>query len=279
MKNYNKILEAVNRGIQLALDDFDDEEQVQNIKSKQVQNRDYTKEYLDLVDLGLPSGTLWCKCNLGATCEPNNNRSWIGDYYAWGELEPNKKKYDWDHYKFYDGPDTKAVKDVVIEYYINKYSNYWIKDENNVDEELLPEDDAAFQFKKLHSFKFHIPTKEQAQELLDNTKIIYVKDTSKDPEYENSQGYTGAGWFMISKINGNYLFFPEAGMKEGNGMSIDRLDSGIWTSHVADNSSASRAKCAWAIKLYPSFNQEKNSPFLFGFWKYAGLPIRPVVNL
>ena len=63
MKNYNKILEAVNRGIQLALDDFDDEDQVQNIKSKQVYNRDYTKEYLDLlrvevVDLGLSSGTL-----------------------------------------------------------------------------------------------------------------------------------------------------------------------------------------------------------------------------
>ena len=70
MKNYNKILEAINKGIQLALDDFDDEEQVQNVKSKQVQNRDYTKEYLDLmkvvVDLGLPSGTLWCKYNLEA---------------------------------------------------------------------------------------------------------------------------------------------------------------------------------------------------------------------
>ena len=51
MKNYNKILDAVNKGIQLALDDFDDEEQVQNIKSKQVQNRDYTKEYLDFQKL------------------------------------------------------------------------------------------------------------------------------------------------------------------------------------------------------------------------------------
>ena len=40
MKLTNKILEAVNRGIQLALDDFDDEEQVQNIKSKQVNHRD-----------------------------------------------------------------------------------------------------------------------------------------------------------------------------------------------------------------------------------------------
>ena len=34
MKNYNIILEAVNRGIQLALDDFDGKETVQNIKSK-----------------------------------------------------------------------------------------------------------------------------------------------------------------------------------------------------------------------------------------------------
>ena len=59
MKLTNKILEAVNRGIQLALDDFDDDE-VQNVKSKQINHRDYTKEYLDLmkdevVDLDLPS--------------------------------------------------------------------------------------------------------------------------------------------------------------------------------------------------------------------------------
>ena len=52
MINYKQILEAVNRGIQLALDDFEDEEQVQNnIKSKQVQNRNYTKEYLDFQKL------------------------------------------------------------------------------------------------------------------------------------------------------------------------------------------------------------------------------------
>ena len=69
MKNYKQILEAVNRGIQLALDDFDDEEQVQNIKSKLNNHRDYTNEYLDLmvdaVDLGLPSGTLWVNYNYG----------------------------------------------------------------------------------------------------------------------------------------------------------------------------------------------------------------------
>ena len=47
MKNYNKILEAVNRGIQLALDDFDDDIQAQHIKSKQINNLDIIVELLN----------------------------------------------------------------------------------------------------------------------------------------------------------------------------------------------------------------------------------------
>jgi hypothetical protein len=41
----------------------------------------------DVVDLGLPSGTLWCKYNLGV--DPKylaNPINWFGDYYAWGEI-------------------------------------------------------------------------------------------------------------------------------------------------------------------------------------------------
>ena len=108
MKNYNKILEAVNKGIQLALDDFDDEEQVQNIKSKQINHRDYTKEYLDLmkvvVDLGLPSGTLWCKYNLEAypELEPHPFASdFYGNYYSWGETKI-KNDYSYDTLTFCD---------------------------------------------------------------------------------------------------------------------------------------------------------------------------------
>ena len=106
MKNYNKILEAVNRGIQLALDDFDDEEQVQNIKSKQVNHNDYTKEYLDLmkyevVDLGLPSRTLWCRYNLGVNpTKLLTPEDWYGYYYAWGELKRNKPDFLLFYYKF-----------------------------------------------------------------------------------------------------------------------------------------------------------------------------------
>ena len=140
--NYKQILEAVNRGIKFALSDLEDDEELSSIgsqKQSQIEDAKYsTKDLLDLkkevVDLGLPSGTLWCKYNLGATCEPNNNNSWFGDYYSWGELEPNKKLFDWDHYKFYDGPDTKAVKDVVIEatpyYYLD---TSWNEDELKID--------------------------------------------------------------------------------------------------------------------------------------------------
>lgn len=47
----NHGLDAINSRVRLALDDFDDEEPVPNIKSKQGQDRDYPKDYLDLVKL------------------------------------------------------------------------------------------------------------------------------------------------------------------------------------------------------------------------------------
>jgi len=38
------------------------------------------------VDLGLPSGTKWATCNIGATKSHE-----YGDYFAWGETQPKKK--------------------------------------------------------------------------------------------------------------------------------------------------------------------------------------------
>ena len=212
MKNYNKILEAVNRGIQLALDDFDDEEQVQNIKSKQVQNRDYTKEYLDLmndvVDLELPSKTLWCKYNLGV----NQNqliipKDWYGDYYAWGELEPNKTDkdgtiyFDWSNYK-YGNLSNKSTK-----YRLTKYCSdpdYGLKHFKDNLTQLQLEDDVAYQNKKLHNFKFHIPTKEQFEELINYTNNYWVNNY--DPNKikhnpEDDRGVQGLNGYMFEGKN------------------------------------------------------------------------------
>lgn len=62
------------------------------------------------VDLGLPSGTLWATCNVGAETEKN-----CGDFYAWGETCTKKdyscKTSKW-YGKFHRGK-LKATEDVV----------------------------------------------------------------------------------------------------------------------------------------------------------------------
>ena len=78
-----------------------------------------------LVDLGLPSGTLWAKTNIGA-----NHEDEAGLYFQWGDtigytaeqLEEGEKEFasDWSDYKFgtsgaftkYNSSDGKAVLDL-----------------------------------------------------------------------------------------------------------------------------------------------------------------------
>ena len=50
----------------------------------------------EYVDLGLPSGTLWAKCNVGAATPEG-----LGDFYAWGEIYP-KNNYSRDTYVYGD---------------------------------------------------------------------------------------------------------------------------------------------------------------------------------
>ena len=50
-----------------------------------------------LIDLGLPSGTKWACCNVGATTPED-----YGGYYAWGETE-KKTDYNWRTYEHCDG--------------------------------------------------------------------------------------------------------------------------------------------------------------------------------
>ena len=52
------------------------------------------------IDLGLPSGTIWCCCNVGASTPDGR-----GGYYAWGETN-EKSVYDDVSYIFLNGQDT-----------------------------------------------------------------------------------------------------------------------------------------------------------------------------
>ncbi|MBO7138146.1 MAG: hypothetical protein J6V92_06740 [Bacteroidaceae bacterium] len=57
----------------------------------QAQNTFEGHEY---VDLGLPSGTLWATCNVGA-----NSPEEYGEYFAWGETKP-KKNFRHETYQY-----------------------------------------------------------------------------------------------------------------------------------------------------------------------------------
>ena len=85
-----------------------------------------TKEW---VDLGLPSGTLWATCNVGA-----NNPEEYGDYFAWGETF-SKDYYDWTTYKWCNGSMDGITK------YSYASGNICFIDCKS---ELEPEDDVAY---------------------------------------------------------------------------------------------------------------------------------------
>ncbi len=102
----------------------------------------------EYVDLGLPSGTLWATCNMGA-----NSPEEKGDYFAWGETETkefnwNSYSENWNNYKFGRYPITKY----------NEQDNLTI---------LYAEDDAA---SVNWGDGWYTPTYEQWQELLANTE-------------------------------------------------------------------------------------------------------------
>ena len=58
---------------------------------------------ISVVDLGLPSGTMWASCNLGAAYPDED-----GQRYAWAETTP-KKSYSLDEYVFYDKDNLKLT--------------------------------------------------------------------------------------------------------------------------------------------------------------------------
>ncbi len=96
---------------------------VKNDNSGTIDGRDY-------VDLGLPSGTLWATCNVGAS-KPEE----YGDYFAWGETTP-KSTYYWSTYKWCKGSETTMTK------YCTR-SDYGYNGFTDNLTELQPEDDAA----------------------------------------------------------------------------------------------------------------------------------------
>lgn len=136
------------------------------------------------VDLGLASGILWGKYNLGTT-DPTKP----GDYYAWGEIE-TKKKYA-ENYKFYG---KSSLKDGVIKY--NRRDGKMV---------LELEDDAA---NVILGVGYRIPTKEDWKELLDECK--WEAETVTLPEILDPSQTKFIKQWKVTGPNGNSITLPNS---------------------------------------------------------------------
>ena len=210
-----------------------------------VRNPEKEHEY---VDLGLPSGTLWATCNVGA-----NSPEEYGDYFAWGETEP-KSNYSWSTYKWCKGSENTFTKYCLHSDY--GYNGYF--DEL---EELLPEDDAAT---VNWGGEWQTPEYKQYQELFntDYTTMEWTAKTGKD----GSENY---GMLITSKINGNSIFLPAGGMYNEGSSLEDVNNLGFYYSrfiHFPYNGEHTLA-----------FTRFTNggSPLVFTY-RYQGLCVRPV---
>ena len=207
-----------------------------------------TPSTMEYVDLGLPSGLKWAKCNLGAS-KPSD----YGDYYAWGETAP-KADFTWDTYKWMQAGHSHWR-------YITKYTfadgqtgGIWydsagafIGDNKTV---LDAADDAATA--NLGS-PWRMPTKVEIAELI--TKCTWTWTTQ--------DGVEGC---QVDGPNGNAIFLPATGHYEESGLIYAGTRGNYWSS------SLDSADCTTA----------RGDDFFSGggasgkYYRYYGLAVRPV---
>ena len=217
MKSTKHILEAIQRGINLAIDDFDDDMDIEVQKTGQIKHSSNTRELIRdkyFVDLALPSETLWGKYNVGVNPHKlNKAQDWYGGYYAWGEIE-EKQNYNWDTYKYANDDYDKLIK------YCNDadYNDNGIKADNLVT--LQDEDDVAVQTNNL-SWNIKMPTKEQFNELKKYTTSKWVEN------YQRINGLNGR--IFTSDVNGNEIFIPAAGYRAGSSVYDVGFHCSLWS--------------------------------------------------
>ena len=146
----------------------------------------------EYVDLGLPSGTLWATCNIGAS-KPEE----FGNYFAWGETtgyDEGKRIFDDEHYKFRIKKKSLFGSKWIYTKYCDNKNNGEVDNKLSLDKE----DDAAYvQWGK----GWRMPTTAQFEELI-----------NKDYTTQERISKSGVkGLLITSKKNGNSIFLPEAG--------------------------------------------------------------------
>lgn len=174
----------------------------------------------EYVDLGLPSGTMWATCNVGAE-KPED----AGDYFAWGEVT-TKEAYSSQTYKYgtAETADGEGYDQLTVIYKYNTNTALGLPDGKTV---LEPEDDAAA---VNMGGAWRMPTYEDLNELLENCYCQLTK-------------MNGVRGMKFTAANGNWIFLPCVGLRYGEIAMFN--DAGMkwgfyWTSTLASDPQMAR---------------------------------------
>lgn len=167
------------------------------MENKEFSNEKINNNGFNYVDIGLPSGTLWAACNVGA--------DWASDYgyyFQWGDTQGHNddKAFCWSDYKWGNG---------------HEFTKYTIEGTK-----LELKDDAA------HAFMggdWHIPTPDQLRELIYNTENTWT----------TSNGVKGMR-FTSKKDSSKFIFIPAAGNVWNGSADNGETDGFIWASALSD---------------------------------------------
>ena len=151
------------------------------------------------VDLGLPSGTLWATCNVGA-----NKPEDCGGYYAWGETS-EKSVYDDVSYIFIEGQDTDGDGRI---------------DQNGSYIDIGLDDIAGTDYDVAHVLWGAIwcmPSRAQLDELRENCSIKGIQQN-------------GVNGILVTGPNGGQIFMPSTGYYWKEQFYDDGGYGGYWSS-------------------------------------------------
>ena len=162
------------------------------------------------VDLGLPSGTKWAKCNVGA-----DKPEAYGKYFAWGETEDKsgQKSYDWGSYKWANKSNIRITK-----YCTNP--DHGSKGFTDGRTELEAADDAATRYDHVSC----TPTQAQMEELMDKCTWTW-------------KAYNGVYGYEVKGPNYNRIFLPAAGLYYNRELNKKGTGCYYWTKTLDTNAS------------------------------------------
>ncbi|MBR5716816.1 MAG: protein kinase [Bacteroidales bacterium] len=196
------------------------------------------------VYLGLPSGTLWATCNLGAS-----SCSGYGNHYAWGETT-TKSYYTVANYKYATGTYWEDAR-------LTKYCNMSVYGKNGFTDdwtELQYIDDPATAW----GSGWHTPSKAQWDELLENTT----------QQWTTQNGVKGC---LFTAKNGKAIFLPAAG-RFYRELELIGISCDYWSRSLSRNDPRS----AWSLRFMGDWLDHQDYYDLGSYYRESGHSIRPV---